>query len=105
MVLAEHNDRLPPVADKRRELWRRGQRKFALQAIIFFGHRKSRERSPKIRDFRASGIPVQECVERFDTLKERLRFFLRFMRSFKVLSVFLFFELKRIEKSNQMYYN
>ena len=63
------------------------------------------ERSPKIRDFRASGIPVQECVERFDTLKERLRFFLCFVRCFKVLSVFLFFELKRIEKSNQMYYN
>ena len=68
VVLAEHNNRLPPVADKRRVLWRRGQRKFALQAIIFFGHRKSRERSPKIRDFRASGIPVQERVDFFDTL-------------------------------------
>ena len=63
MVLAEHNNRLPPVADKRRVLWRRGQRKFALQAIIFFGHRKSRECSPKIRDFRASGIPVGERVD------------------------------------------
>ena len=63
------------------------------------------ERSPKIRDFRASGIPVQECVEIFDTLKERLRFFLCFVRRLKTLSVFLFFELKRIEKSNQMYYN
>ena len=68
VALAEHNNRLPPVADKRRVLWRRGQRKFALQAIIFFGHRKSRERSPKIRDFRASGIPVQERVDFFDTL-------------------------------------
>ena len=68
MVLAEHNNRLPPVADKRRVLWRRGQRKFALQAFIFFGHRKSRECSPKIRDFRASGIPVQERVEKVDTL-------------------------------------
>ena len=68
VVLAEHNNRLPPVADKRRVLWRRGQRKFALQAIIFFGHRKSRECSPKIRDFRASGIPVGERVDFFDTL-------------------------------------
>ena len=66
MVLAEHNNRLPPVADKRRVLWRRGQRKFALQAIIFFGHRKSRECSPKIREFRASGIPVQERVDLLD---------------------------------------
>ena len=56
------------MADKRRALWRRGQRKFALQAIIFFGHRKSRECSPKIRDFRANGIPVQERVDFFDTL-------------------------------------
>ena len=71
VVLAEHNNRLPPVADKRRVLWRRGQRKFALQAIIFFGHRKSRECSPKIRDFRASGIPVQERVDFFDTLRKR----------------------------------
>ena len=68
MVLAEHNNRLPPVADKRRVLWRRGQRKFALQAFIFFGHRKSRECSPKIRDFRASGIPIGERVEKIDTL-------------------------------------
>ena len=72
MVLAEHNNRLPPAADKRRALWRRGQRKFALQAIIFFGHRKSRECSPKIRDFRANGIPVQECVDFFDTLNRCL---------------------------------
>ena len=63
VVLAEHNNRLPPVADKRRALWRRGQRKFALQAIIFFGHRKSRECSPKIRDFRANGILVQVRVD------------------------------------------
>ena len=69
VVLAEHNNRLPPVADKRRALWRRGQRKFALQANIFFGHRKSRECSPKIRDFRASGIPVGERVDFFDTLR------------------------------------
>ena len=68
VVLAEHNNRLPPVADKRRVLWRRGQRKFALQAIIFFGHRKSRECSPKIRDFRANGIPVQDRVVFFDTI-------------------------------------
>ena len=68
MVLAEHNNRLPPVADKRRVLWRRGQRKFALQAIIFFGHRKSRECSPKICYFRANGIPVQNRVDFFDTI-------------------------------------
>ena len=68
VVLAEHNNRLPPAADKRRVLWRRGQRKFALQAIIFFGHRKSRECSPKIRDFRANGIPVQDRVVFFDTI-------------------------------------
>ena len=68
VVLAEHNNRLPPVADKRRALWRRGQRKFALQANIFFGHRKSRECSPKIRDFRANGIPVQDRVVFFDAI-------------------------------------
>ena len=61
VVLAEHNNRLPPAADKRRALWRRGQRKFALQANIFFGHRKSRECSQKSAIF-ANGIPVQECV-------------------------------------------
>ena len=49
-------------------LWRRGQRKFALRAIILFGHRKSRECSPKIRDFRANGIPVGERGEKIDTL-------------------------------------
>ena len=64
----EHNNRLPPVGDKRRVLWRRGQRKFALRAIILFGHRKSRECSPKIRDFRANGIPVGERGEKVDTL-------------------------------------
>ena len=69
VVLAGHNNRLPPVADKRRALWRRGQRKFALQANIFFGYRKSRECSPKICDFRASGIPGGERVDFFDTLK------------------------------------
>ena len=68
MVLAEHNNRLPPVADKRRALWRRGQRKFALQAIIFCVFRKSRECSPKIRDFRTSGIPVGERADFFDTI-------------------------------------
>ena len=44
----EHNNRLPPVGDKRRVLWRRGQRKFALRATVFFGHRKSRERGEKV---------------------------------------------------------
>ena len=63
----EHNNRLPPVADKRRVLWRRGQRKFALQANIFFGHRKSRECSQKSTIF-ANGIPVGERVDFFDTL-------------------------------------
>ena len=29
------------------------------------------ERSPKIRDFRASGIPVGERVDFFDTLRKR----------------------------------
>ena len=68
VVLAELNNRLPPVAGERRLLWRRGQRKFALQAIIFFGYRKSKECSPKIFDFRANGIPNQERVDFFDTL-------------------------------------
>ena len=68
MVLAEHNNRLLPVAEKKRLLWRRGQRKFAPQAKIFFGYRKSQECSPKIFDFRANGIPVQERVDFFDTL-------------------------------------
>ena len=68
VVLAELNNRLPPVAGKRRLLWRRGQRKFALQAIIFFGYRKSKECSPKIFDFRANGIPTGERVDFFDTL-------------------------------------
>ena len=61
------------MADKRRELWRRGQRKFALQAIIFCVFRKSRECSPKIRDFRASGIPVGDRVDFFDTIKRGVR--------------------------------
>ena len=30
------------------------------------------ECSPKIRDFRANGIPVQECVDFFDTLNRCL---------------------------------
>ena len=30
------------------------------------------ECSPKIRDFRANGIPVQECVDFFDTLNRYL---------------------------------
>ena len=64
----EHNNRLPPAADKRRVLWRRVQRKFALRATVFFGHRKSREYSPKIRDFRANGIPAVERGEKVDTL-------------------------------------
>ncbi len=67
MVLAEHNNRLPPVADKRRALWRRGQRKFALQANIFFGHRKSKECRQKSLIF-ANGIPAKERGEFFDTL-------------------------------------
>ena len=69
MVLAELNNRLPPVAGERRLLWRRGQRKFALQVIIFFGYRKSKECRPKIIDFRANGIPVLERVDYIDTLK------------------------------------
>ena len=48
----------------------RGQRKFALQANIFFGYRKSRECSPKIFDFRASGIPAQERGD-FSTRSQR----------------------------------
>ena len=32
------------------------------------------ECSPKIFDFRASGIPVQECVEFFDTLNAHIVF-------------------------------
>ena len=34
------------------------------------------ECSPKIFDFRASGIPVQECVDFFDTLIKKLCFFI-----------------------------
>ena len=49
-------------------LWRRGQRKSALLATVFFGHRKSRECSLKIRYFRANGIPVGERGEKVDTL-------------------------------------
>ncbi len=56
------------MGDKGRVLWRRGQRKFALRAIILFGHRKSRECSPKIRDFRANGILVGERVDFFAAL-------------------------------------
>ena len=83
VVLAEHNNRLPPVADKRRVLWRRGQRKFALQAIIFFGHRKSRERSQKSLIF-ASGIPVQDrVVFRHDQLK--VAYFYAFAHFFKAI--------------------
>ena len=51
-----------------RVLWRRGQRKSALRATVFFGHRKSRKCSQKIRDFRANGIPVWERGEKVDTL-------------------------------------
>ena len=53
-----NNNRLPPVADTRRALWRRGQRKSALQADIFFGHRKSRECSPKILIFERTAFPM-----------------------------------------------
>ena len=60
------------MADKRRELWRRGQRKFALQAIIFCVFRKSRERSQKSLIF-ASGIPVGDRVDFFDTIKRGVR--------------------------------
>ena len=35
-------------------------KKIRAPSEIFFGYRKSRECSPKIFDFRASGIPVQE---------------------------------------------
>ena len=72
MVLAEHNNRLLPVAEKKRLLWRRGQRKFAPQAKIFFGYRKSQECSPEIFDFCANGIPVQERVDFFDTHRRTL---------------------------------
>ncbi len=64
------------MGDKGRALWRRGQRKFALRAIILFGHRKSRECSPKIRDFRANGILVGERVDFFATLTVYDRAFL-----------------------------
>ena len=68
MVLAEHNNRLPPVADKRRALWRRGRQKNDAPRKFFAGHRKSKECSPKIFDFRASGIPAGERFDFFDTL-------------------------------------
>ena len=43
-------------------------KKIRAPSEIFFGYRKSRECSPKIFDFRASGIPVHERVDFFDTL-------------------------------------
>ena len=43
-------------------------KKIRAPSDIFFGHRKSRECSPKIRDFRANGIPVQDRVVFFDTI-------------------------------------
>ena len=46
-------------------------KKIRAPSEIFFGYRKSRECSPKIFDFRASGIPVGERVDFFDTLKHR----------------------------------
>ena len=39
------------------------QRKFALRAIILCVSRKSRKCSPKIRDFRANGIPAGVCTD------------------------------------------
>ncbi len=46
-------------------------KKIRAPSEIFFGYRKSRECSPKIFDFRASGIPVGARVDFFDTLKHR----------------------------------
>lgn len=43
-------------------------KKSALLATVFFGDRKSRECSQKIRDFRENGIPVWERGEKVDTL-------------------------------------
>ena len=44
-------------------------KKIRAPSEIFFWYRKSRESSPKIRDFRANGIPAGERVDFFDTLK------------------------------------
>ena len=43
-------------------------KKIRAPSDIFFGHNKSRECGPKIRNFRANGIPVGERVDFFDTL-------------------------------------
>ncbi len=44
------------------------QRFFKGTGVVLAG----RERSPKIRDFRANGIPAGECVDFFDTLNRCL---------------------------------
>ena len=54
---------------KGERLWRRGKQKNDVPRKFFAGYRKNRECSPKIRDFRASGIPIGERVEKVDTLK------------------------------------
>ena len=56
-----HSNRLPPVADKKRLLWRRGRRKFALQANIFFGYHKSKGVQSKIFDFCERHPRPREC--------------------------------------------
>ena len=71
-MTTEHNNRLPPAADKRRALWHRGQRKFTLRAIIFCVFSKSRECVPKIRNFRANGIPVGERGDFFRHAHRRI---------------------------------
>ena len=66
MVLAEHNNRLPPVADKRRALWRRGQRKFALQAKFFLGTARVESAVRKSVIFERTAFP-QGSVSTFST--------------------------------------
>ena len=47
-------------------------KKIRAPSDIFFGHNKSRECGPKIRNFRANGIPVGERGDFFDTHTKEL---------------------------------
>lgn len=69
VALAEHNNRSRLQRIKGGRLWRRGRQKNDVPRKFFARHRNNRKCSPKIRDFRASGIPVGERVGKVDTLK------------------------------------
>ena len=61
-------------------LWRRGQRKFALQANIFFGYRKSRECSQKSLIFERAAFP-SKSVSTFSTRSNNGALKLRYFQS------------------------